>query len=75
MGDLLTGDFGNEREPRQVLIDALEECDSYAQLVIVVRDKEHDVRMGWSTGRYLDHIGMLQFAVTRFCNDLGNNVE
>lgn len=66
---------GSKRSCQQVLIDAMEECESYEQIVIVVRDKDSDVRIGFSTGRYTDHIGMLTFAAQEIGNDLRDNTE
>ena len=73
MGTLVTGEFGGKRDPRQVLLDALSECDEYEDLVIVVVDKNKDCRMGWSDGRYLKHIGMMTFAADCFSRDMAEN--
>ena len=65
MGDVKAGDFGGDKSPRQVLLDALDECENYEDLVVVAIDKEGFVRTGWASGFTTTHVGMLAFASQR----------
>jgi hypothetical protein len=67
MKNVIPHPFGGKRTPEQVLIDALSECESYEQVVVVAVDKEGAIRTGWSQGSNLEFIGMLTFATERMC--------
>ena len=73
-GNVETHPFGDQRTPKQVLLDCLAECDSYKQVIVVCLDENDDVRTGWSRGTYLNHIGMLGVAAHKFNDDLRDGI-
>ena len=66
-GNVETVEFGDEKTPSQVLYDALAKADEWQQIIVIGLDSDNDVCTGWSTGRYLNHIGMLTQATHMLC--------
>ncbi len=65
MAKIATAAFGGKHTPRQVLLDALEDADTFKCCVLVCVDDEDYVNAGWSDGSMLKRMGMMDVAKLR----------
>lgn len=65
MSNVEVATFGAKRTPQQVLIDALNDAESYTDLVFVALDDKGDVVTGWAMGKVTTHLGLLAWAQQR----------
>jgi hypothetical protein len=60
--NLATAAFGDKRNPKQLLIDALPKMGEAEVAMIVYRDQDGLVQTAWSDGPLTERVGLLEIA-------------
>ena len=69
MSNLKTAAFGNKRNAKQTLIDALPDMERAQCVVIVWVDENDVVRTSWADGGMLRRVGMCEVAKMQMIDD------
>lgn len=62
MGSVQAKDFGGKLNPKQILIESLNDADKMDVVIVVYMDKDDYILMSTSSGSGLKKIGMLDMA-------------
>jgi len=69
---VVTGKFGSELSPNQILINALEFADDMDCLVVAFTNKEGSISSGWSSSPVTSRLGLLDLAKLMMIESISN---